>query len=133
MITAVDTNVLIDVIGADPMHGVESRNALDACVRAGRVVVCAEVVAELATGIGSLEVTIDVLRALKISYVAIEIEQAASAGVARSGSQEKSRITADYLVAAHAGANADQLLTRDAEMRSLTVPNLRVVSPRDVI
>jgi predicted nucleic acid-binding protein len=40
VITAVDTNVLLDVFGADPTHGRRSRAALRRCAAEGRLVAC---------------------------------------------------------------------------------------------
>jgi predicted nucleic acid-binding protein len=49
MITAVDTNVLLDVFGADPEFGQRSAEALRACLREGRLVACEVVWAETAS------------------------------------------------------------------------------------
>jgi hypothetical protein len=38
MITAVDTSVLLDVFGGDPVHGESSRTALKACMRDGALI-----------------------------------------------------------------------------------------------
>jgi len=46
VITAVDTNVLLDVFGADISHGVRSANALRHCLREGALVACEAVWAE---------------------------------------------------------------------------------------
>jgi len=37
MITAVDTNVLVDILEADPDHGPSSRDALKRCLLEGSV------------------------------------------------------------------------------------------------
>ncbi len=47
MITAVDTNVLLDILHGDELHGPESRERLKAAYDAGAVVVCDIVYAEL--------------------------------------------------------------------------------------
>lgn len=73
-----------------------------------------------------------ILRALKVSFVSTEMEEAAFAGVVRSQKRDRSRITADYLIAAHAAAHADRLLTRDAGISTLGIDGLAVVSPLDV-
>ena len=46
MITAVDTNVLIDVLDPDPTFGVRSAEALRKCIAEGRVIACEIVWAE---------------------------------------------------------------------------------------
>ena len=48
MITAVDTNVLVDVFQNDPVHGAASADALRRCMREGPLVVAEIVWAELA-------------------------------------------------------------------------------------
>ena len=47
MITAVDTSVLVDVFWADDRFGIQSRERLDAAYRAGAILVCDIVYAEL--------------------------------------------------------------------------------------
>ena len=49
MITAVDTNVLLDVFGADETFGERSRTALRRCLAEGSVVACDPVWAEVAS------------------------------------------------------------------------------------
>ena len=46
MITAVDTNVLIDVFGNDPLHGRKSAETLRQCLREGSLAACDVVWAE---------------------------------------------------------------------------------------
>ena len=52
MITAVDTNVLVDILEPDPRHGVASADALTRCLAEGTVVACDIVWAEVATVYG---------------------------------------------------------------------------------
>ena len=47
MITAVDTNILIDILEPDPVHGLRSKEALKKCLREGAVVACDVVWAEV--------------------------------------------------------------------------------------
>lgn len=51
MITAVDTNVLLDILRGDERHGPESQERLKTAYDAGAVVVCDIVYAETRTGI----------------------------------------------------------------------------------
>lgn len=133
MITALDTNILIDIIGGDPTFGVDSRSAVEMAGRQGSLVVSPEVVAEFTTGCGSIERAIDALDALRVMYVGISLQAAGLAGEARSRTSVRGRITADYVIAAHAARHADRLLTRDADFASLDVPGLRTVTPREVL
>jgi len=47
LITAVDTNVLIDLFGADPLHGVPSKEAMRSYIQQGSLVACEVVWAEV--------------------------------------------------------------------------------------
>lgn len=132
MITAIDSNVLIDIVGADADFGATSRSAVDMAAREGHLVVSPEVVAEFTTGCGSVAVAFGVLDALRISYVDIGLPAAGRAGEARARRRTRSRITADYLIAAHAAAHADRLLTRDADFLTLDVEGLSVVTPSEL-
>lgn len=131
--TALDTNVLIDVLGADPVFGASSRTALDMCARDGHLIVCAEVVAELAAGSGDSHRIKDLLAAMTIVFLAVDIGTALFAGVHRGSGAIRGRITADYLIAAHAARNADRLLTRDADFRRMNMAGLEVVTPSDLL
>lgn len=133
MITAVDSNILIDIIGGDPVFGDVSRLAIDVAAREGRLVVSPEVVAEFTTGCGSAEIAFDVLDILKVFYVDTGLPAAGRAGEARARHRARSRITADYLIAAHAADHADRLLTRDADFTALGIEGLTVVSPSEII
>ncbi|MBX6422909.1 PIN domain-containing protein [Thermosulfurimonas sp. F29] len=48
MITAVDTNILIDILEPDPLYGPASKEALKKCLREGKIVACEVVWAEVA-------------------------------------------------------------------------------------
>lgn len=133
MITALDSNILIDMIGGDPHFGETSRAAVEMVGRQGALVVSPEVVAEFTTGCGSIESALDALDALRVTYVGIGLQAAGIAGEARSRSRVHRRITADYLIAAHAARHADRLLTRDADFSTLDVPGLRAVTPAQVL
>lgn len=133
MITAIDSNILIDVVGADPDFGEVSRSAIDMAAREGPLVISPEVVAEFATGCGSAEVAFDVLEVLKISYVDTGLTAAGRAGEARGLRRTRSRITADYLIATHAAEHADRLLTRDADFAMLGIEGLAVVTPSEIL
>lgn len=52
MITAIDTNVFVDILEPDPVHGPASRAALTRCLGEGTVLVCGVVWAEVATVYG---------------------------------------------------------------------------------
>ena len=117
MITAVDTSVLLDVFLADPSFGVRSREALRACTREGRLVACDVVWAEVAAAFAAEAPAREALDRLGVEFSGLDAGAALVAGRAfndyrkRGGSRQ--RLVPDFLVGAHAQAQADRLLTRD--------------------
>lgn len=119
MITAVDTNILIDVLEPDPEFGPSSREALRACLLEGQVVACGVVWAEVATAYGDkTEKLLEALASMGIIYSPMTqdaAQQAARCWAAyRESGGRRDRIAADFLVGGHAVQQADRLLTRDS-------------------
>ena len=117
MITAVDTSILLDVIGGDPTFGHASAAGLRRSMREGRLVACEVVWAECAAGLPDAETTVDLLANLRVGYLAVEAEAALAAGemwsVYRRQRGARERVIVDFLIGAHALVQADRLLTRD--------------------
>ncbi len=133
MITAVDTSILLDVIGADSTFGRASAEALRRCLAEGQVVACEVVWAECAAGLSDRETTVDRLTSLRVGYSAAEEPSALAAGAMwrayrrrRSG---RERVIADFLIGAHALLQADRLLTRDRGFFRGYFEDLTVVDP----
>ncbi len=133
MITAVDTNVLIDVFKADEEFGRRSADVLRQCLAEGVVVACEVVWIETAA---IFDVEIDFVQAmdtLPIAYATIERDAALAAARAwrryhaRGG--RRKRVAADFLIGAHAQKQADQLLTRDRGFYRDYFERLRVLDP----
>ena len=133
MITAVDTTVLLDVFGADPRFGPPSREALRHCRAEGALIACDIVWAEVAAAFPREEVARDALEKLGVRFDALDEPVAMNAGTSwreyrrRGGSRR--RLIRDFLIAAHATAKADRLLTRDRGFTRAYFGRLMVLDP----
>lgn len=133
MITAVDTNVVLDVLLADADFGRGSLAALTDAHRGGRVVACEVVWAEVAAAIGNRADVIDTMDRLGVGWDVLDRDAAIDAGARwrqyRDAGGTRARMVADFLVAAHAGARADRLLSRDRGFYRQWFSDVTVVEP----
>lgn len=133
MITAIDSNVILDVLGADPTHGPGSLRALGNAQEIGVVMACDVVWAEVGGYYRDPGLAADALDGLGIRFAAIDPEVASAAGEVwwgyrrRGGARE--RILADFLVGTHAWMRADRFLTRDRGFYRESFKRLRIVDP----
>ncbi len=133
MITAIDTNVVLDVLTADPKHGLASADAMRRAMSGGSLIACEIVWAELAAAFESDQQASAALERLGVGFSGVERPQALAAGAAwrqyrrRGGSRE--RLMGDFLVGAHAVGRADRLLTRDRGFYRLCFSQLTVMDP----
>jgi predicted nucleic acid-binding protein len=133
MITAVDTNVLLDVFAADPTFGTRSLAAVRACLADGPLVACEVVWAELHAAFETAAAADRALDAIPITLDPLGRAAAAAAGAAwrdyRRAGGARDRVIADFLVGAHAVHQADRLLTRDRGFHRLAVAGLEIIDP----
>jgi predicted nucleic acid-binding protein len=151
MITAVDTNILLDVLIPDAPHGDESERALAEALRSGAVVIGDPVYAELAVHFPEQEKLDRFLADTGLRLEPSEAEAPYRAGRAWSeyvrrrpalacpqcGARQEIRcdncaatvqprqhVLADFVIGAHALVQADQLLTRDRGYYATYFPEL---------
>ncbi len=128
MITAVDTNVLLDVFIPDDEHGPRSRDWLSTAYDAGAIVICDVVYAELAGSTADRSSLDDALHEIGATLSPIDSAIAYEAGLRwklyRAAGGPRERILTDFLIGAHAIATADTFLTRDRGFFSTYFPEL---------
>jgi hypothetical protein len=134
VISAVDTNILIDILEPDPTYGPESKNALKHCLLEGSVIACEVVWAEVAVAYGhAVEKAVEAMNSMGIQFSAMTFEATLEAArcwyaYLQKGGDRK-RIAADFLIGAHALTQSDRLLTRDKGFYRSYFKKLRVDSP----
>lgn len=133
MITAVDTNVLYDILRPNPEFAQRSAKAIAQAGAAGVLVVCEVVYAELGGIFGAVE---DCDKFLEDNRIGVEplgrracflAGQLWSSYRGRGGKRE--RIPPDFLIGAHAQTEASRLLTRDRGFYRRMFSDLVVVEP----
>lgn len=133
MITAVDTNVLLDVFGADPKFAPASSEALRRCLREGALVASEVVWVETATVFHDAGPFRDAMDKLSASFSPMTEDAAIKAADAwrryRANGGPRDRIGADFLIAGHALVVADRLLTRDRGFYRRYFAGLRILDP----
>ncbi|MBI2865342.1 MAG: nucleotide-binding protein [Chloroflexi bacterium] len=157
MRTAVDTNVLFDLLTGDANAVSAARQALASALSAGPAVICPVVFTELAAGFDGSDEVIRFTQDLQLHLDAFSADALLLAGAAwrryvkgRGGEFRcpscghkagfrcpacqttvtwRQHIIADFLVGGHASGQADCLLTRDVRYYRAYFPDLHLVVP----
>lgn len=133
MITAVDTNVLLDIFAADAEFGPRSKAVVHACLAEGRLVACDVVWTEIGATFPSSPVANEAMQRLGVEFGPAGPDTALAAADAwrayrrRGGRRE--RLAADFLIGAHALLHADRLLTRDRGFYRAYFSRLEILDP----
>jgi hypothetical protein len=110
-----------------------SGKALRTALQEGQLVACEVVWAEVAGSFVSAAAARDALRLLNMEFSPLTIEAALKAGIAckayRARGGPKTRVTANFLIGAHALCQADRLLTRDRGFYRSYFKRLRIMDP----
>lgn len=120
MKTAVDSSVILDVLGADPVFGPASREALREAFDRGSLVACDVVWAEVRAHFPDDRTFDQAMEDLGLVFSPLSRPAARLAGELwrrhhsrDPRSRPRSRVVADFLIGAHAQTDAETLLTRD--------------------
>jgi predicted nucleic acid-binding protein len=136
---AVDSPVLIDLLGGDARAESAEASLRDALAR-GPVVVCDVVVSEVVAGLGYGAELLDTLEQAGIAFSAIESRAAVRAGEMQRRYKARRqasglpaagpRTMPDFLVGAHALLQCTGLITRDAGFFRDYFKGLKVIVPQ---
>ena len=131
MISAVDTNILLDVFLPDKRFAEESARLLKVAYDEGAMIICDIVYAELVPQFGDRRALDDALGTLNISVSSSNTDSAFLAGerwgqYKRSGGTRE-RIITDFLIAAHALIKAERFLTRDRGFYNSYFPEVSIL------
>ncbi len=134
MITALDTNVLLDLFLDDAVFGASARNAIKQARHNGSLTITEIVYAELAPLHSTRAALDEKLRLLDVSVESVGRVASFTAGQLffryRRRQPGRARILADFLIGAHALQQADALLTRDRGFYRNFFRELKIVDPR---
>lgn len=133
MISAIDTNVLLDVLEDDPVFLGPSLAALRTCEAEGRLIACDVVWAEVAARFPSAEHLRDIMDRVGVTFSPLSVGAALESGAAwsryRQRGGSRSRVVADFLIGGHARVQADRLVTRDRGFYRTYFADLAVLDP----
>lgn len=132
--TLVDTNVLLDVLTADPVWASWSGAALARAFDDGVVVIDPIVYAEVSVGFSGIEALDDALPAALFTREPLPWAAGFLAGRAfldyrRRGGTRTTPLP-DFYIGAHAAVTAMRLLTRDRGRYTTYFPTVEVIAPR---
>ncbi len=136
---AIDTSILIDLLGDDPRADAAVASLRDVLSR--DVVVATEVVvSELVAGLGHGDEVVDTLEDMGIRFSPLELRSAVRAGEMQRRYSERMkaarltprspRTVPDFLVGAHALLQCNALITRDAGFYRDYFKGLKVIVPK---
>jgi predicted nucleic acid-binding protein len=129
----VDSCVLLDVLGADPVWAVWSQGQLDVWGKRGPLVINPIIYAELSPGYGDPDALERTILAAGLDYYEVPKAVAFLAGKAHQAYRRRGGkrlgVLADFFIGAHAAVLRVPLLTRDARRFRRYFPSVLLVTP----
>jgi len=136
---AVDTSVVVDLLGDDP-HADAAMDCLRVAMVQGPVVVCEVVVSEIVAGFGRSAELVDTLEEMGLGFSPMELRSAVRAGEMQRRYNDRAqaagrrapspRTVPDFLIGAHALLQCQGLITRDAGFFRDYFKGLKVIVPK---
>lgn len=135
---AIDSSVLIDLIGGDARAGA-AEDAVRAALTQGPVVACDVVIGEVVAGLGSGSILMDALDDSGIGFAPLDLRSAVRAGEMQRRYKERLRVSKvaevprsvpDFLIGAHALMQCRALITRDAGFFRDYFKGLKLIVPK---
>jgi predicted nucleic acid-binding protein len=133
MTTALDTNILLDILWRNEGFWNSSLQAVELATQAGSVVICDVVYAELSGHFDKQDPCDRFLEQNQIRVESLTREARFLAGrvwrTYRRQGGKRERILPDFLIGAHAQSQASRLLSRDRGFYRRLFPDLVLVDP----
>ncbi len=132
MITAIDTNILLDIFLPNERFAAESAKLLKLAYNKGALIICDIVYAELVPQFQDRQRLDNTLATINVSLSSTNADIAFLAGekwsLYRKSGGTRERIITDFLIGAHALMKAERFLTRDRGFYKSYFPGLRILS-----
>ena len=130
----IDTNVILDLVTADPMWADWSLARIEAAALSGGLMINDVVYAELSVRYDRVEdlelmLSSTAIEIAPIPRAALFLAGKAFAGYRKAGGN-KSGVLPDFFIGAHAAVSQVPLLTRDARRFRAYFPTLQLIAPR---
>ena len=129
--TLIDSNILIDILGGDPIWSERSVRRLADCARRGPIAINDVVYAELVAGFASQAQLDDEITTMRVKIAPMSKAALFLAGQAfrryREGGGTRPNVLADFFIGAQASAEGWPILTRDARRHRAYFPDVALV------
>jgi predicted nucleic acid-binding protein len=133
MLTILDSNVVLDVLGDKPDWKAWSMKWIDRCTQDGPLILNAITFAEVAAEFESFQAAEGLIQVIGLVHEHIPVQSAYRAGHAhnayRAAGGARERVLPDFLFGAHAVVGGHRILTRDGACYRTYFPEVDVIAP----